>query len=394
MRALLASRIALAVFVGLVCLSAFQTATAEVVSGFYVTAYQSEEVVTQGKVNPEWSKDGSTRTIEVAKPDTTFELSFLGKETGYKTLMWGPATIATADDTKLKVNFSGSSDTNGTLHYTNDESIEEEVLTVAYTCEKQGTIQVTMKIPIKTSGGGNSNNTKDISDELTITWKKTCAGGPRKGLSVNLVSQKTAKAVPAVIGGVALQRFNKTLDTPLFLVGQQRKSTKFEIDLAGGTQKWVKILIQPTFPILETSWELDKDSDPYMFSQKKTKMLITWKCTDHGQTEVNISILLTNNWNPLTWTILKDCGEEPSSGSVHHIGAGVIFAIFFVLIVGGCIAGCAFNYLVLGRRGENVLPFIDTIRYMRDWLHEKFGWGKPQYTRQEDFHEPPSAYAI
>ena len=50
---------------------------------------------------------------------------------------------------------------------------------------------------------------------------------------------------------------------------------------------------------------------------------------------------------------------------------GVLFTVSFLLAVTGCVMGCAYNYSVLQKRGEDIVPGIQYL-HMAKHLGEAF----------------------
>ena len=115
---------------------------------------------------------------------------------------------------------------------------------------------------------------------------------------------------------------------------------------------------------------------------------VTWNCNPNLQhiEYVPVTLVMSFGWAPqnnLEAYFLVPCAPAAPSGGGGGgwSGAGIFFFTVFILALVGCLGGCAFNYVRVGKRGLAVVPLYATASKCADKLR---GGPSREWTPQMD----------
>ncbi len=77
-----------------------------------------------------------------------------------------------------------------------------------------------------------------------------------------------------------------------------------------------------------------------------------------GLADVHVEISFANEYYPCDFAFTYECGMGESTDAVAGGSGGGLFFVLNVLGLCGCVVGCAYNYAVLQKRGEEIIPGI------------------------------------
>ncbi|EKX32769.1 hypothetical protein GUITHDRAFT_156235 [Guillardia theta CCMP2712] len=92
---------------------------------------------------------------------------------------------------------------------------------------------------------------------------------------------------------------------------------------------------------------------------------LDFHCYQTGLADVHVEISFANQYYPCDFAFTYECGMG-ESGSDKSNAFTVFVMVSFLLIVAFCVMGCAYNYSVQQRRGEDIIPGIEYIHMARD----------------------------
>jgi len=83
---------------------------------------------------------------------------------------------------------------------------------------------------------------------------------------------------------------------------------------------------------------------------------------------VHVEISFANEYYPCDFAFTYECGMGESADVAAGGSGGGLFFVLNVLGLCGCIVGCAYNYAILQKRGEEIIPGIEYIRRVREFV--------------------------
>ena len=94
-------------------------------------------------------------------------------------------------------------------------------------------------------------------------------------------------------------------------------------------------------------------------------VLSAWLCTESltilcqtGLADVHVEISFANEYYPCDFAFTYECGMGESSDVATGDSGGGLLLVLCLLGACTCVVGCAYNYAVLHKRGEEIVPGI------------------------------------
>jgi hypothetical protein len=73
---------------------------------------------------------------------------------------------------------------------------------------------------------------------------------------------------------------------------------------------------------------------------------------------VHVEISFANEYYPCDFAFTYECGMGESADVAAGGSGGGLFFVLNLLGLCGCVVGCAYNYAILQKRGEEIIPGI------------------------------------
>mmetsp|Transcript_66846 Transcript_66846/g.139308 ORF Transcript_66846/g.139308 Transcript_66846/m.139308 type:complete len:396 (+) Transcript_66846:152-1339(+) len=100
--------------------------------------------------------------------------------------------------------------------------------------------------------------------------------------------------------------------------------------------------------------------------QEMLMLQLDFHCYQTGLADVHVEISFANQYYPCDFAFTYECGMGGSSWEHGGSASSVLFMVTFLLVVAFCVMGCAYNYAVQQKRGEEIVPGIEYIRMVKD----------------------------
>ena len=91
---------------------------------------------------------------------------------------------------------------------------------------------------------------------------------------------------------------------------------------------------------------------------------LDFHCYQTGLADVHVEISFANAYYPCDFAFTYECGMGEEGAAAQSSGLSGFFVVTFLL--GGCVMAGAYNYAVLQKRGEDLVPGIEYIRMAKD----------------------------
>lgn len=101
-------------------------------------------------------------------------------------------------------------------------------------------------------------------------------------------------------------------------------------------------------------------------SQEMLMLQLDFHCYQTGLADVHVEISFANEYYPCDFAFTYECGMGESSDVAGGGSGGGLFLILCLLGACTCVVGCAYNYAVLQKRGEEIVPGIEYLRRGRE----------------------------
>jgi len=93
---------------------------------------------------------------------------------------------------------------------------------------------------------------------------------------------------------------------------------------------------------------------------------LDFHCYQTGLADVHVEISFANAYYPCDFAFTYECGMGEGGIGDKSDSLSVLFTVSFLLVVVGCVMGCAYNYTVQQKRGEDIVPGIEYIHMAKD----------------------------
>jgi len=95
---------------------------------------------------------------------------------------------------------------------------------------------------------------------------------------------------------------------------------------------------------------------------------LDFHCYQTGLADVHVEISFANQYYPCDFAFTYECGMGSTAGDSKSDPLSVFFMVSFLLVIAFCVLGCAYNYSVQQKRGEDIVPGIEYIHSAREFV--------------------------